>query len=114
MPQVAPIDYAHFFPLYLIGRSETRRKARHKAGVWGVYVAAELRGRGVGRRLIEALVAHARTMTGVERLLLSVTTVQPGARALYHALGFVPWGMEPAALKIDGEYVDEEYLVLEL
>ena len=93
---------------------DTRRKTRHKAGVWGVYVAPELRGHGVGRRLLEALVAHARTLSGVERVLLSVTTVQPAARALYHALGFVPWGVEPAALKIDGEYVDEEYLALDL
>ena len=91
---------------------ETRHKTRHKAGVWGVYVAAELRGRGVGRQLLTALIAHARTVPGVERLTLAVTTAQPAAQALYRTLGFLPWGTEPAALKLGAEYLDEEYLAL--
>ena len=93
---------------------EGRRKERHKASVAGVYVGPELRGRGVGRQLLTALVTHARAVPGVERLTLSVTSTQPAARALYRALGFVPWGTEPAALKLGDEYIDEEYLALAL
>jgi len=93
---------------------EPRAKTRHKASVAGVYVGPELRGRGVGRALLTALIAHARTLDGVERLTLAVTTTQPAALALYRALGFAPWGLEPAALRVGGEYVDEHYLALPL
>lgn len=93
---------------------ERRPKTRHKAGVWGVYLAPELRGSGVARLLLAALIAHARTLPGVERLTLSVTAVQRNAHALYRELGFAPWGTEPAALKVDGEYIDEVYLALVL
>lgn len=97
---------------------EGRRKTRHKASVAGVYVGLELRGRGVGRRLLTALVDHARTVPGLERLTLAVTAAQPAARGLYASLGFAPWGTECAALKLgDGpgaEYLDEEYLALVL
>ncbi|HEY2067694.1 MAG TPA: GNAT family N-acetyltransferase, partial [Gemmatimonadaceae bacterium] len=96
---------------------ETRHKARHKAGVRGVYVGPELRGMGAGRQLMEALIVHARTMSGVERLTLTVTTTQSGARALYAALGFTPYGLERGSLKLhDGPdgYADEEYLTLTL
>jgi GNAT superfamily N-acetyltransferase len=99
---------------WLASVRETRRKTRHKAGVWGVYLAPELRGRGIGRQLLTALIAHARTVPGVERLTLAVTTAQPAAQALYRTLGFVPWGTEPAALMLGAEYLDEEYLVLVL
>ncbi len=93
---------------------EPRRKTRHKATVAGVYVGPELRGRGVGRALVTALVAHARTLPGVERLTLAVAATQPAAHALHRALGFTPWGREPAALHVDGEYIDEHYLALAL
>ena len=96
---------------------ETRYKARHKAGVRGVYVGPELRGMGAGRQLMEALIVHARTMPGVERLTLTVTTTQSGARTLYAALGFTPYGLERGSLKLhDGPdgYLDEEYLTLTL
>lgn len=93
---------------------EGRRKTRHKATISGVYVGPELRRRGVGRRLLTALVAHARTVPGVERLTLAATTAQPAAGALYRALGFVPWGTERAALKLGDEYLDEDYLALVL
>src|SRR5437016_5682429 len=47
---------------------DRRRKARHRASIWGVYLGAELRGRGVGHQLLEAVVSHARTVHGLERL----------------------------------------------
>lgn len=93
---------------------EQRLKTRHKASVAGVYVGPELRGRGVGRALLAALIAHARTVPGVERITLAVTATQPAAHALYRSLGFAPWGVEPAALLVDGEYIDEHYLSLAL
>jgi ribosomal protein S18 acetylase RimI-like enzyme len=89
-------------------------KSRHRAGVWGMYVAPEARGRSVGRALMDALIAHARTLDGVERLTLGVEAGNQAARALYHSLGFVTYGVEPQAYKLDGEYWDSEMMTLDL
>ena len=56
-----------------------------------IAVAHEHRGRGVGRRLMAALVELARS-SGHEALSLSVEDGNERARHLYEALGFVPVG----------------------
>lgn len=89
-------------------------KSRHRAGVWGMYVAPEARGRGVGRALMDALIAHARTLDGVERLTLGVEADNAPARALYHSLSFVTYGIEPQAYKLDGQYWDSELMSMDL
>jgi ribosomal protein S18 acetylase RimI-like enzyme len=88
--------------------------ARHKGLVWGVYVGPELRRTGVARRLLATLLARARALPGLERVLLNVSAAQPAALALYRAIGFVPFGREPAALKVGGTYIDEHQMVLVL
>jgi RimJ/RimL family protein N-acetyltransferase len=95
-------------------RRDSHRKARHRAHVWGMYVAPEARGRGLGRALLESLIAHARTLTGVERLTLSVVPENHAARSLYLRLGFVAYGLEPEAYCLDGEYWDSEHMALVL
>jgi RimJ/RimL family protein N-acetyltransferase len=91
-----------------------RGKRRHKAGVWGMYVAKPWRRRGLGRRLMEQAIARACEWPQVEELALSVTTAAPGARRLYESLGFRPWGTEPRAILFEGRYEDEIHLVLTL
>jgi RimJ/RimL family protein N-acetyltransferase len=95
-------------------RRDSHGKARHRAHVWGMYVAPEARGRGMGRALLESLIAHARTLVGVERLTLSVVPDNQAARSLYLRLGFVPYGLEPHAYSLDGEYWDSEHMTLAL
>ncbi len=51
---------------------ESRVKCRHKATLVGMYVAPEHAGGGVGRALVDALLAHARA-SGLELLVLTVT-----------------------------------------
>ncbi|WP_043817446.1 GNAT family N-acetyltransferase [Deinococcus maricopensis] len=92
----------------------TARNTRHSGTVVGVYVGAELRGQGVGRHLLTLLLDRLRTYDDLERVTLSVTTTQTAARALYRTLGFVPYGLEPGALKVNGVLFDEEHLVLAL
>jgi ribosomal protein S18 acetylase RimI-like enzyme len=91
---------------------EPQPKSRHKGRVWGVYLNAALRGQGIGRRLMQALLERATKIEGVEQILISVTTTQTAAIALYRSLGFVAWGRESRALKIGARYIDEEYMVL--
>lgn len=91
-----------------------RVKRRHKGIVWGMYVDARHRGRGVGRALLEALLEQVRELPDLRQVQLSVTASQSAARKLYESLGFVSYGREPAALHSGGEFVDEDHMELEL
>ena len=93
---------------------EAGEKMRHKAMIWGMYVGAAGRGLGLGRALLEAAIAHARAMPGLDRLGLTVNPEQAAAFGLYRALGFVEWGREPAGLRVDGADVDEAHMALVL
>jgi ribosomal protein S18 acetylase RimI-like enzyme len=57
---------------------------------------------------------RAATIAGLEQVLLSVTNTQTAALDLYRSLGFESFGTEPRALNINGEFIDEHYLVLRL
>jgi ribosomal protein S18 acetylase RimI-like enzyme len=92
---------------------EQGMKTRHKATVWGAYVAPEARGQGVGKALLRELIARARNVAGIEQVLLAVTMHNAEARGLYLACGFTVYGTEPRALRLpDGRYLDEDLLVL--
>lgn len=89
-------------------------KTRHKGRVWGVYVNFSQRGRGLGRQMMNAVLERAAAIPGIEQVLLSVTGSQAAALALYRSLGFQIFGTEPRALNVNGEFIDEHYLVLTL
>jgi len=91
-----------------------RRKLRHKAEMWGMYVRAEHRGAGVGRALVEAAIRFAREQEGLRLLHLTVTEKAVAAAALYQSLGFVVWGIDPAGLHVDGLDVSQKHMVLTL
>ncbi len=91
---------------------EAGPKTRHKGHVWGVYVTAAMRGQGIGRKVMEALLACTMHIRGLEQIHLAVTTTQAAAAGLYTALGFEPFAREVKALKIGERYIDEEFFVL--
>jgi ribosomal protein S18 acetylase RimI-like enzyme len=89
-------------------------KERHKAMVWGMYVAPEARHQGTGKAMLIMLIEQARTLPGLEQLHLSVVTLKTTARNLYLSLGFEVYGTEPRALKVENQYLDENLMVLRL
>ena len=93
---------------------ETALKLRHKGNLVMMYVAPEMRGRGIGRALVEAALRRLRALDDLEQVLLGVVVTQTAARRLYESLGFRVYGREPRAVKIAEEYLDEEFMVLEL
>lgn len=93
---------------------ENGAKERHKGRVWGVYLDAAMRRRGIGRSLMKALLDRAAVIAGLEQIALAVATGQAAAIALYRSFGFVPFGREVHALKIGDRYIDEEYMALRL
>lgn len=91
---------------------EKGMKARHKGRIYGVYVSVPYRGKGIGAKLIAELLERATAEPELEQILLAVATGQESARRLYRKFGFEAFGIEPRALKIGSEYVDEEHMIL--
>jgi ribosomal protein S18 acetylase RimI-like enzyme len=77
-----------------------------------MYVRPDARRAGVGRRLVEAIVALARDR--VELIQLSVVKENEAARRLYAGQGFLEYGIELHALKQNGRYYDEILMAKDL
>jgi RimJ/RimL family protein N-acetyltransferase len=93
---------------------EEGTRSRHKGYVISMFVAPESRGLGAGKALVQALIARARQIEGLEQLHLAVVTTNQAAYQLYRSLGFEVYGTEPRALKAGEEYWDEYLMVLRL
>jgi RimJ/RimL family protein N-acetyltransferase len=83
---------------------DDREGFRH---VWrlGMGLLPAVRGRGVGRRLAEAVITAARER-GAERIELDVFASNVRAMALYERLGFEREGVKRRRRKLDGKYDD--------
>lgn len=82
---------------------ETRIKSRHKSTLVGMYVRDACRGLGLGGKLVEAVLAAARERDGVRLVQLTVSDNNAAAKRLYQKHGFVPFGVEPFAMRgVDG------------
>lgn len=88
---------------------ESQRKRRHVAMVWGMFVAPEARGHGLGGALLDALIARAETLPDLEQLTLAVLPENAAARQLYVSRGFRSFGIEPRALKDEVRAYDLEH-----
>lgn len=95
-------------------RREEALKRQHIVTVWGVYVTPRSRGRGHGRRVVAEAVRISKAWDGVAALELAVSENSPGARRLYESLGFVPWGVEPDCVRVDGRSYAETHMRLAL
>jgi len=93
---------------------EPRAKARHKATLFGMYVAPAYRGTGAGRALVLGLLDHARGVPGLRQVLLTVTRGNAAAQALYEGCGFSVFGIEPRAVNIDGVFMDKVHMWCDL
>ncbi|WP_271621402.1 GNAT family N-acetyltransferase [Bradyrhizobium sp. CCBAU 51745] len=82
----------------------------HKADLWGMYVRHQAGRAGVGRCLVDTVIAHA--AKHVEKLQLTVASQNEPALRLYKAAGFVEYGREVKALKQNGRYFDEVLMEL--
>ncbi len=99
----------------LVGLSGVQRegmaKLAHKAFIWGVYVAPQARGHGVGTRVVSHALNYASETLGVKQVNLGVNTRNTAAIELYKKLGFVQYGLERGFLLVGGVLHDEYQMV---
>jgi GNAT superfamily N-acetyltransferase len=89
-----------------------RPKLAHSATIWGVYVRAAARRRGVGQRLVAACCDWARA-NGLRVVKLAAVNDGPAKRC-YERCGFVTYGVDPMAVHVDGQFYDEYLMALKL
>ena len=78
---------------------------------FGILVDREHRGRGLGRRMTELTIDHARA-AGCARVRLSVYASNQRARRLYRRLGFVETGRSPT--NVLGEHDERVVMILDV
>ena len=85
--------------------------SRHKAQLWGCFVHPSFRKIGLGRRIVERALQHARD-EGVRRVNLTVYLPNESAVGLYDSLGFVPSGVELEAVYLNDHFHDGQNMTL--
>ena len=89
---------------------QAREKSRHKADLFGMYVAPAARGGGFGRQLVQAVLDEAAAREGVRIVQLTVTEGNAAAQTLYERCGFRPFGVEPFAVVLQGVYLSKVHM----
>ncbi len=85
----------------------------HVLQINGLVVGGAFRRRGVGRALLRAAVGEARAR-GARRLTLRVLGHNEAARRLYESAGFAVEGVLRGEFFLDGVYVDDVAMALDL
>jgi len=75
-------------------------KIRHSGHLTSVFVHPAYRRRGIARILVERLLVQAAS-AGMESVRLEVVADNLDAIRLYESLGFIRYGCEPAAYRVD-------------
>ena len=96
-----------------LGRATPLAASDHVWTIIGLAVGDAYRRRGVGRALIDAAAEEARAR-GERRLTLRVLGPNEPARRLYQSAGFVVEGVQRQEFLIEGEYVDDILMALDI
>ncbi len=81
------------------------RPAYDHVADFSVYVEREWRGKGVGRQLLDCLIARARD-AGYHKMVLAAMAYNSAGLALYTRAGFTRVGIYHEQGQLDGEWVD--------
>jgi len=90
-----------------------RKKIKHVATLNSMYVKEGYRNKGIGKDLIETAIRYLEN-EDVEIINLSVSEDNESAISLYKRLGFIVYGEEKKAIKLNGKYIDTYLMNKEL
>jgi len=94
-------------------RRGTTAVFQHRAEIQQIMAHPSARGLGLGKLVVEGLIAHARAQ-GIEIVMLGVRGNNHGAIELYEALGFKECGRMPNAIAVGTERWDDVWMYLPL
>ncbi len=87
--------------------TQKRAPFDHIAKMSSVFLKESHRGSGLAADLV-ATVERVAGERGIGRLTLAVAVQNDAARRFYDRMGYVPYGVEPCAMRLEGKFVDEE------
>jgi phosphinothricin acetyltransferase len=90
------------------------RGAYRRTGEVSVYVDEAARGRGIGRRLLEEIVARGRDLPEIHVLLARVALPNPASIAVHEAVGFSSFGIQRRCGEKLGHVLDVNLMDLHL
>jgi ribosomal protein S18 acetylase RimI-like enzyme len=85
---------------------DMRKKIKHNAEIYGVYINPEYRGQGLGKLLMDEVEKVAKEH-GITRLWLDVVVTQEAAMKLYRTSGFREIGRTEKSIQVDNTYYDK-------
>jgi len=60
----------------------------NSAQIWGVYVDKEMRGKGIGKELMNSILEVLRSVPNIKKIIIEVNADQKIAKKLYEGVGF--------------------------
>lgn len=94
----------------IIGISDVTMKdlAQKHIGVFGITIAKNFRGQGIGKMLMELTLKEAqKNLLQLEIIILDVFESNALAKNMYQKFGFVEYGRLPKGLKLEKGYADD-------
>ena len=92
-------------------RRETRQRARHRGELVEMYVAPHATGRGIGGRLIDAVLRYAFEELGASQVVLGVAAQNEAAQRAYRRAGFHEYGRLPGFFLTDDVGTTQVFMV---
>ncbi len=91
----------------MAGLHQNLHPRKSHTGSLGISVSTEYQGKGIGTKLMQALLDIADNWVMLTRIELTVLEGNEGAKSLYEKLGFITEGVQKMSVKRNGRYVDE-------
>lgn len=80
-------------------------------GVFGVSIAKQFRGEGIGSKLVELVIKEAeQNITQLEIITLGVFSNNNLAKEMYKKFGFIEYGSLPKGVKLEDSYVNHDHM----
>lgn len=90
-------------------------KVHQHIGLFGISVAKDYRGEGVGKLLMEQVIKESiKQLPLLKIIMLHVFANNPLAESLYTSFGFIQYGLLPKGVFYKGDYVDLKYMFKEV
>ena len=89
-----------------------RERLRHQGLLFFMYVSDKCEGKGIGGKLLDALIKRVKEQTDIEQIVLTLVGTNYRAKKLYLSKGFETYGYQKKAIKWGDHYLDEEFMYL--